>query len=116
MKATCPMQSLVAPLVSAAECNRPAGAALCSSVATGQACTGRLASGVSAAGNGSAGGAPVTAQRSVGLVQRAHQRGLLVHAYTFRNEVRNHSSSPVAWLVAFSAAVLCTSWVLFVLL
>ncbi|CAK0784729.1 hypothetical protein CVIRNUC_007933 [Coccomyxa viridis] len=83
-----PEKSLVAPLVSAAECNRPAGAALCTAVASGQACTGRLASGASAARNGSASGAPLPAQRSVGLVQRAHQRGLLVHAYTFRNEER----------------------------
>ena len=105
------MQSLVAPLVSAAECNRPAGAALCSSVAPGQACTGHLASGASAAGNGSASSAPVAAQRSVGLVQRAHQRGLLVHAYTFRNEVCNHGTLPVAWHIAFLAAALCASWV-----
>ncbi len=104
------MQSLVAPLVSAAECNRPAGAALCTAVASGQACTGRLASGASAARNGSASGAPLPAQRSVGLVQRAHQRGLLVHAYTFRNEVCNHSTLPVAWHMSiFLGAAVCTS-------
>ena len=105
------MQSLVAPLVSAAECNRPTGAAACSPVASGQACTGRLASSASAARNGSASGAPEAAQRSMGLVQRAHQRGLLVHAYTFRNEVCNHSTLPVTWHVATLAAAFCTSWI-----
>ena len=105
------MQSLVAPLVSAAECNRPAGAAVCSPVAPGQACTGRLALSASSARNDSASDAPAAAQRSVGLVHRAHQRGLLVHVYTFRNEVCNQSILPVAWHVATLAAAFYTSWI-----
>ena len=82
---TCLLQSLVAPLVGAAECGRPDSAASCA-YAPDQACTGRLATTVSSAGNLSGNGSSAVQTQS-GLVQRAHQRNLVVHAYTFRNEV-----------------------------
>lgn len=83
------MQSMLAPLVATPECGRAEGTP-CDRVAPEQACTGRIAP--AAARNGSTG--PVTAPTDWGrsggsLVARAHSRGLVVHPYTFRNEVRN---------------------------
>jgi glycerophosphoryl diester phosphodiesterase len=72
---------MVARLVPAPECARSEGDA-CSAVAPEQACTGRLTPAAAAA----------AAARSWGIVQselveRAQARGLVVHPYTFRNEV-----------------------------
>ena len=72
---------MVARLVAAPECSRSEGDA-CSAVAPEQACTGRLTPAAAAA----------AAARSWGIVQselveRAQARGLVVHPYTFRNEV-----------------------------
>lgn len=58
------------------ECGRPEEAT-CGEVAERQMCTGRLAAAAGANSSGDGGQ----------LVQRAHARGLVVHAYTFRNEV-----------------------------
>ena len=80
------LQSLVAPLVSAPECGRPDNAA-CYTITPQQECTGRLASGTGAFGK-STSSVSVGGRGQSGLTQRAHQHGLLVHAYTFRNEVR----------------------------
>lgn len=72
--------------MSAPECGRPDNAA-CYTYTPQQECTGHLASGTGDFGKSnssvSAGGRDQSS-----LVQRAHQHGLLVHAYTFRNEVR----------------------------
>ncbi len=90
------LQSLVAPLVGAAECERPDGTASCTYVPD-QGCTGRLATAVSSLNSSSNGTAAVQPQSS--LVQRAHQRNLVVHAYTFRNEVSLSLifDKPVLW-------------------
>ena len=91
------LQSLVAPLVSAPECSRPDGAASCT-YAPDQGCTGRLATAVNSSGNSSSNGSAAVQPQS-SLVQRAHQRNLVVHAYTFRNEVSLSliSDKPVLW-------------------
>ena len=85
------------------ECARPEGAA-CYEVAPGQACSGRLAPAAAAAATAAAAAAAMAARpadvRSE-LVQRAHARGLVVHPYTFRNEVlqlwcRNHATKALS--------------------
>ena len=81
------LQSLIAPLVSAEECGRPEEAT-CETNEPDQACTGRLASGIASSGNSSSSnGVPAAARLRLGLVHRAHKRGLVVHPYSFRNEV-----------------------------
>ena len=97
--AACLLQSLVAPLVSAAECSRPGGAATCT-YEPDQACTGRLATDSGMSGNASSAGdlsRNATGRLQSSLVQRAHRLDLVVHAYTFRNEVSlpSNSSKPV---------------------
>jgi len=83
--AACMLQSLIAPLVSAPECGRPENAA-CYTYTPDQRCTGRLASGGAVLGQSSNSTTAAVPPES-SLVQRAHQRNLLVHGYTFRNEV-----------------------------
>lgn len=75
-------QSMVAPLAPTPECTRSEGAA-CSEVAPGQTCSGRLALTAAAAAAAARSRADVRSD----LVERAHARGLVVHPYTFRNEV-----------------------------
>lgn len=75
-------QSMVAPLAPTRECARPEGAA-CYEIAPDQTCSGRLAPAAAAAAAAARSRADVRSE----LVQRAHARGLVVHPYTFRNEV-----------------------------
>lgn len=77
------MQTLVAPLAATEECARP-DQATCGEVADHQMCMGRLV--------GEGGANPSARSRRSELVERAHARGLVVHPYTFRNEVGAHLS------------------------
>lgn len=72
---------MVATLDLASECARSEGDA-CSAVPPSQTCTGRLTTAAAAAAAARS-GATVRSE----LVERAHARGLVVHPYTFRNEV-----------------------------
>ena len=92
--AVCLLQSLIAPLISAPECGRPDNAA-CYTYTPDQQCTGRLASGGAVPGQ-SSNSTTAAVQPESSLVQRAHQRNLVVHAYTFRNEV-SHSGMTVGF-------------------
>jgi len=109
--AACLLQSLIAPLASAPECGRPESAA-CYTYTHDQRCTGRLASGGAVLGQ-SNNRTTAAVQPQSSLVQRAHQRNLIVHAYTFRNEV-SHSCITMSFaecphLVSCTEPVLCFS-------
>ncbi|KAK9804864.1 hypothetical protein WJX72_008990 [[Myrmecia] bisecta] len=81
-----PDKDLLAPVDWTPECSRPAEAPKCA-FQSGQQCIGRLQTPPgSHPPGGKAAQQAQRAQQAGSLVQRAHQRGLQVHAFTFRNE------------------------------